>query len=392
MTDEIEKKIIEFTQDYYKLSLRENDKFYIERYVDYRDEFPKSDIKEILQSDNPRDTFNDIICDMDVNCDDWYYEDEFFRKLKSFCEENKVDEDEARNIVYENFNWCYPDSFLNPDVSTMWIINHGDMNYDYTLHNILNYAANYGYCNGFEKKSGLYWLAKQQGKLKELKQAIDGNSPRHYFTSEELISSIRNEIFKKENGRYNSYSYQIRELEECRKYTDKINMLEWFLNRDGENDKFVYNSLVAICEKIEIPTFRYERSNFTSSCITELENCSHYITALQFMVKMPLQDIINIMEKVNKMNEDKENFDEFRPEESKKDYGYITLDKSTMCGLFEPWGDGGSLMEIQLEKDVKLPLKFLRRIITNDKYQECCSVTEDCWQKTIKEIKLNEVA
>lgn len=392
MTDEISNKIIEFTQDYYHYSLRDNDKFCIERYVDYRDKFPESIIKKVLSSDTPRETFDEELCDLDCRCDDWYYENEFFDKLSTFCEENEIDEDEARNVVYENFNWCYPDSFINPMVSTMWIINHGDMNYDYTLHNVLNYAANYGYCNGLEKEAGLWWLAKQQGKLTELKQAIKGISPRYYFNSEELISKLRNKVFKLESAHYSCFSYEYAQLEKCRKFTKKLDLLEWFLNRDGKDDEFVYGQLVEICNALEVSIFRYERSNFTSSCITELENCSHNIAALQFMVKMPLQDIITIMEKVNQMNNDKDNFDEYRPAESKKDYGYITLDKSTMCGLFEPWGDGGSLMEIELEKDVKLPLKFLRRIITNDGYQECCSVVESCWKETIKEIKLKEIA
>lgn len=318
MTEEMSKKVIEFTQDYYKYSLRNDDKFCIERYVDYRDEFPESDIDKILTSDKPLEMYDQIIMDWEIQCDDWYYEDEFFSQLKSFCEENEIEEIDARNVVYETFSWVYPDSFLNPDVSTMWIINHGDMNHDFVYHNILNYAADYGYCDGLEKPSGLWWLAKQQGKLTELKHAIAGKSSKHYFS-------------------------------------------------------------------------KYEYSEFTESCITELENCSHCMTALQFMVKMPLQQIIEIKQKIADMENNKE-FNTYYPADCKKDFGYILLDKSTMCGLFESCGDGGSLMEIKLEKDVKLPLKYLWDIRSNKNFQKCCGVDENCWNKTIKEIKLKEVA
>ena len=40
--------------------------------------------------------------------------------------------------------------------------------------------------------------------------------------------------------------------------------------------------------------------------------------------------------------------------------GYIIIDKSTETGLYDPWNGGGSVFEIQLEKDVKLPIKYIR--------------------------------
>ena len=90
MTEEMSKKVIEFTQAYYKWSLRDDDKFCIERYVDYRDEFPESDIQKILSSDNPLETFDEIVMDWDIQCDDWCYEDEFWGDLENFCYENNI--------------------------------------------------------------------------------------------------------------------------------------------------------------------------------------------------------------------------------------------------------------------------------------------------------------
>ena len=40
--------------------------------------------------------------------------------------------------------------------------------------------------------------------------------------------------------------------------------------------------------------------------------------------------------------------------------GYIILEKDTVTGLYDPWQGGGSVFEIQLERDVKLPVKYIR--------------------------------
>lgn len=76
MTKETKDKIINFTRGYYKYALSE-DGFGIERYVDYRDEFPQSEIRKILNSDNPQETFCSITDDWEFSCDDWYYEEDF---------------------------------------------------------------------------------------------------------------------------------------------------------------------------------------------------------------------------------------------------------------------------------------------------------------------------
>ena len=40
--------------------------------------------------------------------------------------------------------------------------------------------------------------------------------------------------------------------------------------------------------------------------------------------------------------------------------GYVVIDKDTETGLFNPWNGSGSCFEIQLERDVKLPVKYIR--------------------------------
>ena len=309
MENPIEKKVKDFTRNYYRWYLEDKDdenNNNLERYVDYRDEFPQSDIEKILSSDNPRDTLFDTITDWDCNCDDWYYETEFWKELATFCEENHIIEDEARDYIYETFYWTYPESFLNPTFRAVVIINHGDMNYDFTLHNILNYASD---GDELEEKAGLYWLAKQQKKLTLLKKAI--------------------------------------------KNPDK-----------KTGDRFV------------------------DSCITELEECSSHMNALTFLVEMDLNTAINIMEKQKSALKDKV-YNEYNPQETKgAPLGYITFDSSVTCGLFDTWNGSGSMLDIQCEKDIKLPLHFIDRIDTDSRIQSVYGLTSECWGSSVKETKI----
>ena len=312
MEDLQKEKIRDFTREHFKWCLvdrEDKDNNYLERYVDYRDEFPKDEITKILEADNPRDYLADLTCEWDINCDDWTYETEFWKELKKFCEENSIDEYEARNYIYETFYWTYPESFLNPTFNAVVIINNGDMNYDFTKHNILNYAGSYGYCDGLEKTAGLYFLAKQQRRLTLLKKAIDNPE-------------------------------------------------------------------------------RKTGNRFVDSCITELEEATCNMCALTFLVQMNLNTAIDIIEKQKEALKNKV-YNEYHPNETKgAPLGYITLDNSTTCGLFDNWNGGGSLLEIALEKDVKLPLHLIDRINTQDRMQHAYALCEECWGDTIKEQKI----
>ena len=72
--------------------------------------------------------------------------------------------------------------------------------------------------------------------------------------------------------------------------------------------------------------------------------------------------------------------------------GYITLGKDTMCGLFDPWDGGGSVLEIQLEKEVRIPIRYIwaalpdgcgrGRYDVGDVYGMCASA----WQDTLLKI------
>ena len=324
LTKKQKTKIDVFVQDYYKYDLRKDDKYTIERYVDYDEEFPESSIKKILESDNPWETFDEIVSDWDIQCDDWYYQDEFKRKFEEFCNKQKYDEDEAKDYLFENFRWCYPDSFLNPTFNAVITLNTGDMNYDYTLHNILNYASDYGYESGprgeLDKKAGMFWLAKQQGKSTLLQKTI-------------------------------------------LKYINKKD----FTKDDIEN-------------------------KFVKSCIQELENATTHMTAMTFLVQLDLETAMKIAVTQTQLEEEKK-FDVFHPLETKgSPFGSITLSKNCMCGLFDAWNGGGSVLEVELEKDVKIPIHLIRHVSTDDFIQKVYGLTQECWSGEVNKIDLKEIA
>ena len=82
---------------------------------------------------------------------------------------------------------------------------------------------------------------------------------------------------------------------------------------------------------------------------------SHMMT-LTFLVEMSLRDLMELNRLVKLQDRDGHHWDATK----NPDCGYIVIDKKTMTGLYDPWGGGGSVLEVELDKDVKLPIKFIR--------------------------------
>ena len=94
---------------------------------------------------------------------------------------------------------------------------------------------------------------------------------------------------------------------------------------------------------------------FVNSCIQELENLPSHMATLTFLVNMKLFDYFDLREA---MESEKELNKSYILEE-RKGTGTITISKDTMCGLFDVWSGGGSILEIELDKDVVLPIKCI---------------------------------
>jgi len=89
----------------------------------------------------------------------------------------------------------------------------------------------------------------------------------------------------------------------------------------------------------------FQGSKFLESVYTECLNTSSSMNALSFFVSMTLGEYFDLHNTIKLKN--------------KSSRKKIILEKGTPCGLYDPWNGAGSLLEINLEKDVVLPLKFL---------------------------------
>ncbi len=94
---------------------------------------------------------------------------------------------------------------------------------------------------------------------------------------------------------------------------------------------------------------------FLQSCRVEVANLPSHMATMTFLVEMTLGQLIELNRLVQLQDRNGHFYDA-----TKNPYcGYIVLSKDTMCGLFDPWQGGGSVLEIELEKDVKLPIKYI---------------------------------
>lgn len=82
-------------------------------------------------------------------------------------------------------------------------------------------------------------------------------------------------------------------------------------------------------------------SKFAKSIVQELENGSSHMLTYIFLLQMDLQDFIELREKM------------------KKKEGTITIDKRTESGLYDIWQGGGSVLEVELEKDIEIPMTMI---------------------------------
>ncbi len=163
----------------------------------------------------------------------------------------------------------------------------------------------------------------------------------------------------------------------------KTSSIRWLAKQQGKLQKV----LKAVRETAngypdgEYAERKKEPDAFVESVVQELENMTNAMSTLTFLVEMPLFDLLTIKKAVNKRSE-----------------GSITLGKDTMCGLFNQWNGGGSVLEIELCKDVKIPLDLIWDIRADGQIKygyDVCSVYAMCrsaWRDTLKDITIKEAA
>lgn len=275
----IQNKISEIVQN----KIIPNEDGGMEMYLDYRDELSKDDLHKIMTADNPRETFNEIMIEIEDNLR-FYCEDDIIKNIKDglseeeieFCEEN---EDELRDWFWDEYFLYIDTKHFNTRVNVNILLDVGNCNYDFTRDNILNYCSYYSDNGKDLKDSSILWLARQQKKVGLLREAIK----------------------------------------------QTLNGIEY------KGDKFI------------------------ESCISELENLSSHMGTLTFLVHMDLFDYFDLRDAIESEKELNNSY----IYEDRKGTGTITISKDTMCGLFNSWNGGGSVLGIEPEKDIIIPIKVI---------------------------------
>lgn len=129
---------------------------------------------------------------------------------------------------------------------------------------------------------------------------------------------------------------------------------------------------------------------FIESCIQEFENLTSHMGTVTFLVKMSLFQLFDLIELQKKEYDEKGKYD---PRDNEKSKSYIVLGKETMCGLYDAWGGGGSVLEIELNNDVKLPIKYCVFCVDGCKMLgydigDVYGMCKSAWKKTMKEVKI----
>ena len=127
---------------------------------------------------------------------------------------------------------------------------------------------------------------------------------------------------------------------------------------------------------------------FLESVRQELANLPSHMATLTFLVEMKLRDLIELNRLIHLQDRNGIMYDA-----RKNPYcGYIVLDKTTMTGLYNPWNGGGSVLEIELEKDVRLPIRFIRSALPDVRVHyeypvgEVYGMCGSAWKDTVKVI------
>lgn len=126
-------------------------------------------------------------------------------------------------------------------------------------------------------------------------------------------------------------------------------------------------------------------SKFLKSVYLELVNHPSCLGAVVFLVKMTLEQAIQLNELMKKQTAKYDKRDN-------PDCGAIILDKSVMCGLYNNWNGGGSILEIELEKDVEIPIKFIYTALPDGEESgygigDCYGMCGSAWTECVKQIK-----
>ena len=134
---------------------------------------------------------------------------------------------------------------------------------------------------------------------------------------------------------------------------DKNSPIRWLANQQGRlNELNKALKTDELCQRTDFQKGN-DYSKFTKTVIQELQNSCSHMNTLIFLCKMPLDEFCQLKELIASEKELNKSY----YYEERKGEKTFTVSKDATCGLFDIWQGGGSVLGIELEKDVVIPTK-----------------------------------
>lgn len=198
---DLKELVMDYLAENHAWEKKEDGIYHFEIYVDYNDEINDTDVREILEADFPQDELLeklwdwyqeaewDIFCDL---VDDFKDEvDPELLRQANIIEDGNIDDEMIRDIFQDTICVDYPvDWAEDQEFCFNIIVSNGDDNYDFWLNtHIIDEDEN---VDKDAEKSGLVWLAKQQGyTLEELTEILKSDYAEKPKT---LLETIQQEV------------------------------------------------------------------------------------------------------------------------------------------------------------------------------------------------------
>lgn len=198
---DIKQLVKDYLAENYAWEKKDDGFYHFDIYVDYRDEIDSSTAQEILENDSPRDALIEKLWDwyreaewdiIDNLVDDFKekVDPELFRQA-DIIEDGNIDDGMIRDIVMDNIYVDYPIDWAEGQKFCFNIIaSNGDDNYDFWLNEHI--VDEDGNVDKDAEKSGIVWLAKQQGHT--LEEIVEVLKDEDNVSTNEFLSSVSSEI------------------------------------------------------------------------------------------------------------------------------------------------------------------------------------------------------
>lgn len=128
---------------------------------------------------------------------------------------------------------------------------------------------------------------------------------------------------------------------------------------------------------------------FLNTCRVEVANLSSHMSTVTFLVKMTLDQALLLNRLIGFQDRDGRHYYDTR---FNPNCGSLVVGKETEVGLYDPWSGAGSLLEIQLEKDVRIPIKYIWTALPDGgqgyAIKSVYGTNDSLWKETVKKFQI----